>query len=215
MTAAMPRRAMTLAEMMVVLAILMVVGLMVFWSVQAVLGLARAAACQNNLRQIGLSVSLYANDWDGRIPAERNRGILDAARSPAWFNRLPQYVDRADVRGRNSVFQCPLYVWTNPEIFDHASPKSLKMNARFDALAPHHYVQGSSPVEVDLVLFIDGVAGETGMGQWGYCVPSGVDELRHRGRPNLLYADLHTAGGPKRPKDRTWADLVRWTSPSW
>jgi prepilin-type processing-associated H-X9-DG protein len=125
-------------------------------------------------------------------------------------------VDRPDVRGRNTVFQCPSFRWSNPEHFDHASPKSLKWNALLDSSGrPDRYAWGQAPDEHEIVLFIDAIAGETGMGQWGHAYPSAVDGSRHRGRVHILFLDGHGIGYEAEPDDGDWEAALRWTSRAW
>lgn len=64
----MNRKGFTLIELLVViaiLAILMAILLPVFFSARE---MARSSSCLNNLRQIGMALAMYLEDWDGRVP---------------------------------------------------------------------------------------------------------------------------------------------------
>jgi len=205
------RHGLTLAELLVVLCILGVLACLVLPVVSMVLRAARNAACLNNLRQIGTCAMVYAADHNGALPAEGNKGIEDASRSPAWFARLPPIAEQRSVKDPMTVFQCPLFRWQGPRVFSNATPKSYKMNAYLDEPnRPIHYRVGMGTFETETVYFIDAVAGETGMGQWGHCPYSAVDDTRHGGQSvNILYLDGHT-GSRKRRTGEAWKDLLRW-----
>lgn len=205
----------TLAELLVVIAILGTLGGIGLPAMQAVRRSAWRLACASNLRQVGMTALAYSQDWNGMLPAEGNLGICDAQRSPAWFDRLPEYLDDARVEAR-SVFQCAAYRWPGARIFCHAVPKSLKMNAYLDAAGrPRHYRLGAARGEGGIVLFTDAVAGETGMGQWGHCVASAVTDQRHRGAVNVLHLDGHTASAVAAAEAGGWDAALVWLPEGW
>ncbi|TVR11451.1 MAG: type II secretion system protein [Planctomycetota bacterium] len=209
-------RGMTLAELMVVVAIIGILGSLLLSVVGGVRRSAVLTACLSNLRQVGMAAGMYADDHGGRYPASRNHGITDPDQSPAWFYRLPSYVDRPDTRGRNTVFQSPSYQWRDPEIFTNASPKSYKMN---DALSRggrrRHPTAMGIPDAHEVVLFANAVAGETGMGQWGHLVPSGVDFERHGGRTTVLFLDGHGSAAVREPEDGDARSVLHFASRRW
>jgi prepilin-type processing-associated H-X9-DG protein len=218
------RRGITLAELLVASGIVAVLAGLLVPALTLVRNLAGATACLSNLRQVGIVTLAYADEHGDRLPAEGNKGDDDPETSPAWFHRLPSYVEQPDVRTRHGVFQCPGYDWADPRVFDHASPKSYKMNAYLDDQGrPACYRLGSCPDEATMVLFADAVAGDTGMGQWGHLFPSAIDASRHGGRVNILYLDGHGVGTVRADDDEpgaaawrrrlTWCS-VRWKSPS-
>jgi prepilin-type processing-associated H-X9-DG protein len=177
--------------------------------------MAVATACGGNLRQVGLTFHAYAQNWDSRYPAEGNLGVTDARKSPAWFDRLPEYHDRPDVR-RFSVFQCSAYRWAAPGAFTSASPKSFKMNSYLDDDGrPRHYLQHRAGDEGEMVLMVDALAGETGMGQWGYAMAKAVTDARHPGRVNVLHLDGHSQTRTAPPADGDWKKALRWLSENW
>lgn len=181
----------------------------------ALVRLARRTACAGHLRQVGLCALVYAEDWNGSLPAEGNCGVLDAQRSPAWFDRLPGYLDDDRV-GTRGIFQCAAYRPSSPLVFCHATPKSLKMNSYLDATGrPRHYRLGRARGEAGIVLFVDAVAGETGMGQWGNCPASAVTDRRHPGAVNVLALDGHTTAAASTPGDGSWAAALTWLPEGW
>jgi prepilin-type N-terminal cleavage/methylation domain-containing protein/prepilin-type processing-associated H-X9-DG protein len=208
-----PRRGITLAELLAVVAILAVLAGLLVPAVNMVRRAATRAVCASHQRQLGLAFVGYAQEWDGFLPADGVLGARDAARSPAWFDRLPDLLDGDKDQG---VFQCPGFRYLASGRFGAASPKSLKMNAYLDADGrPSHYRLGSARDEAEMMLLVDAVAGETGMGQWGHCAYSGPTAERHRPRLNVLYLDGHGQGTAAVGADGSWRDSLRWTSAAW
>jgi prepilin-type N-terminal cleavage/methylation domain-containing protein len=209
------RRAFTLAELLCVIAILAVLAGLVFMAASGVLRFAKRTACTANLRQVGMAALAYAADHRDRLPAEQNYGIDDPKRSPAWFFRLPPYTEQTKVSGR-SIFQCPGHRGEAPQVFTNATPKSYKFNSYLDNRGRHrHYRLGSARGESRIVMFTDAVAGETGMGQWGQCFASAVDDSRHAGAVCVLCLDGSTLERVSTPADGDWMKALRWLPEGW
>ena len=62
------RRGFTLIELLVVIAIIAILASILFPVFARARAKAREASCTSNLKQIGLAVQMYANDYDGLMP---------------------------------------------------------------------------------------------------------------------------------------------------
>ena len=104
----------TLIEMLIVItliAILMAVLFPVFAQVQEK---ARQRVCGSNLQQIGVSVALYRQDYDGRFPLAvtvASRGIPDVWASSPLYAHIPKLPLLPDILQpychSREIFRCP------------------------------------------------------------------------------------------------------------
>ena len=71
------RRGFTLIELLVVIAIIAILAAILFPVFARAREAARKTRCLNNLKQIGLAVKMYVNDFDETYPIGRNSQMLD------------------------------------------------------------------------------------------------------------------------------------------
>ena len=101
------RRGFTLQELLVVIAIIAILAALLFPIFSRSRENARRAACQSNLKQIGLAITQYVQDYDGVNPPRYGGGTGETADANPlnWRVLMFPYVKSAQ------VFQCP----SNPE----------------------------------------------------------------------------------------------------
>jgi prepilin-type N-terminal cleavage/methylation domain-containing protein/prepilin-type processing-associated H-X9-DG protein len=93
------RRGFTLIELLVVIAIIAILAAILFPVFAKARERARATGCVNNLKQIGLAMNLYYDDWDGTFQPQRGYEIKGA--NLGWTDRIRAY------NKTFGLFHCP------------------------------------------------------------------------------------------------------------
>jgi prepilin-type N-terminal cleavage/methylation domain-containing protein/prepilin-type processing-associated H-X9-DG protein len=104
------RKGFTLIELLVVIAIITILAGILFPAFSKVREKARQSACLSNLKQIGMAIMMYQQDYDGMLPCGSAwkggfawpvwQGNIYIAR---WYQQLFPYVRNQD------IFACPSY----------------------------------------------------------------------------------------------------------
>jgi prepilin-type processing-associated H-X9-DG protein/prepilin-type N-terminal cleavage/methylation domain-containing protein len=96
------RAAFTLIELLVVIAVLAILAGLLFPVFARARDAARAATCVSNLRQIGMAIRLYVQDWDGGMPEFREPGDTPAQwLSFRWYGHILPYLHN------QAILHCP------------------------------------------------------------------------------------------------------------
>jgi len=99
----------TLVELLVVIGILSVLAALIYPAFAGARAAARKATCVANLRQLGMAVSMYADDHDDRSPRAstwhrwQGDGTAGDEPGPAWEEQLFAYVES------KQIYRCPAY----------------------------------------------------------------------------------------------------------
>ncbi len=100
----------TLIELLVVIAIIAILAGMLLPALAKAKEKASATKCLNHLRQVGLAVTLYAEDADGFLPGPALRGVRHPGANPsALYLSNPAHLGRYLGSGNtnNTVWSCP------------------------------------------------------------------------------------------------------------
>ena len=97
-----PRVAFTLIELLVVIAIIAILAAILFPAFARARENARKASCQSNLKQIGLGVIQYVQDYDERYPMSAYHYAMDTPNEGRnWATLLQPYIKSTQ------IFVCP------------------------------------------------------------------------------------------------------------
>ena len=100
-----PHRGFTLIELLVVISIVAVLASMLLPAIGMVRATARQSACQSNMRQLGLCLQNYADDWDGTYMSPYS------GPSMTWGKTLTEYTeDTTTLSGQTTnlgPWRCP------------------------------------------------------------------------------------------------------------
>jgi prepilin-type N-terminal cleavage/methylation domain-containing protein/prepilin-type processing-associated H-X9-DG protein len=121
-----PHKAFTLIELLVVIAIIAILAAILFPVFARARENARRASCQSNLKQIGLGVMMYVQDYDEKYPLNKQvRSTLDSSwttvpsgdfatsSSIFWPLFIEPYTKSAQ------VFRCPSSSYSGVAVYGH------------------------------------------------------------------------------------------------
>jgi len=208
------RQAFTLIELLVVIAIIAILASLLLPALAKAKESAKRIQCVNDLRQMGMSVIMYADEHDGFFP---ERGISPTSSSNFWPLLLqPYYVD-------TKVLYCPSDVLNPPNNGSGSAFAAISANRSYLFNGFNDYFSGMPPGNVETkvpesavkessetVLFGekesgDGTAANPGSGHWWMDYWPGddykeLDQTRHgrttleSGISNYAFADGSARG---------------------
>jgi prepilin-type N-terminal cleavage/methylation domain-containing protein/prepilin-type processing-associated H-X9-DG protein len=85
------KTAFTLIELLVVIAIIAILAAILFPVFAQAREKSRQAVCLSNTKQMGLGISLYAQDYDDRLPMGGRTGDPGTTRADRWYHWIEPY----------------------------------------------------------------------------------------------------------------------------
>jgi len=95
------RLAFTLIELLVVIAIIAILAAILFPVFAKAREKARQISCNSNMRQIGLGIMQYTEDYDEKFPVGLGEGIAGGNSYIGWAGQIAPYIKNT------GVFHCP------------------------------------------------------------------------------------------------------------
>ena len=167
----------TLLELLVVIGIIALLASILLPALAACRERARGMLCQNNLKQIGAGMLMYADDNGERLPSVYT-----------WTKNLVDYIGPYSANGSKMT------VWTCPTAYNlHKYPFTYGMNGNLTGWSTTGFKMSKLTHPSSSLLVKDG--GWDSSGWYGLSVEIAAgchgDEFLHSGGANYLFADSH------------------------
>lgn len=187
----MHRKGFTLIELLVVIAIIAILAAILFPVFARAREKARQASCQSNLKQIGLAIQMYSQDFDERILPAR---LGEAPNYMCWTELVYPYINN------DQIYICPSHGSPAPSSGTGGYAKSYGLNYEihpFSTYAGHV----SNPLDIwppistseidqpaELISAVDYDFDQPGV---HYHTVDDLVDWRHNGMANILFLDGH------------------------
>jgi prepilin-type N-terminal cleavage/methylation domain-containing protein/prepilin-type processing-associated H-X9-DG protein len=196
------KKGFTLIELLVVIAIIALLAAILFPVFGRARENARKATCQSNLKQIGLAMQMYSQDYDGFFPLWYNSSGTDGV-NKSWVDVLAPY---ANAKGKYDNSKRPWYkstVFDCPSLEEYSASSAAPADYLYFAVLygyssclENELVRIPKPSEVGIVA--DGeiysqvtYANNGKVGTLGVVDSTSPLRNRHSEGLNILYCDGH------------------------
>ena len=193
----------TLIELLVVITIIAILAALLFPVFARARGKARETSCVSNLKQLGISMKMYAQDYDERLPL----GVLPEQNVPwprTWDMQIQPYLKSAQ------MIMCPDDITSVPVDIPGVGKHMYRSYSMTGNLSGKPLAQASDTSSSVLLFETFSLGKDAGSWFWGIYstgyqlgktsltveppVVAEYPEFPHNGRGNYLFLDTHVKG---------------------
>lgn len=221
------KRGFTLIELLVVIAIIAILAAILFPVFARAREKARQSACLSNVKQLGLGMLMYVQDYDERFPDwmawEGGNAAQPLAQFKRWYGKIEPYVKN------RQLHSCPSWSGSSSGWYRWPGWSGVQMNYGMGGLAPNGgtppagragYALGEFNYPVYSVMIADcrhvNTANDYGRIGWARvcrarCTTSNrkEDNTVHNGGSNICHVDGHAKWYKAEAVVAEWGKTIR------